>query len=129
MSGVDVEYDIGGYTKTVNSDSDGDYGIYSLTSGSYTLTYSLSGFQGATQSATLGTDTDNITVATLTMCPSGSSGGNISGQIKDAVTRDNVTGVLLSLRSGFNVRSGSTISGKTATTANNGTYAVSSVDA
>ena len=128
LSAADVEYNIGGYTKTVNSDSDGDYGIYSLTSGSYTLTYSLSGFQGATQSATLGTDTDNITVATLTMCPSGSSGGNISGQIKDASTRDNVTGVLVRLREGLGNESGSTISGKTATTDSSGAYTISSVD-
>jgi len=128
LSAADVEYNIGGHTKTVNSDSDGDYGIYSLTSGSYTLTYSLSGFQGATQSATLGTDTDNITVATLTMCPSGSSGGNISGQIKDASTRDNVTGVLVRLREGLSNESGSTISGKTATTDSSGAYTISSVD-
>ena len=129
LSGVDAKYDIGEYTKTVNSDSDGDYGIYALTAGSYTLTYSKSGFQGATQSATLATDNDNITVATLTMCTSGSSGGNISGRIRDAVSGDNVSGVLVSLRSGFNNRSGNTISGKTATTATNGTYTISSVDA
>ncbi|MCS5553616.1 MAG: Ig-like domain-containing protein, partial [SAR324 cluster bacterium] len=129
LSGVDVEYDIGEYTKTVNSDSDGDYGIYSLTSGSYTLTYSKSGFQGTTQSATLASDTDNITVATLTMCPSGSSGGNISGQIKNAVTRDNVSDVLVRLREGLGNESGSTVSGKTATTASDGTYTISSVDA
>ena len=128
LSGVDVEYNVGGYTKTVNSDNDGDYGIYALTAGSYTLTYSKSGYQGATQSASLASDTDNITVATLTMCPSGSSGGNISGQIKDAVSGDNVSGVLVSLRSGLNVKSGSTISGKTDTSVDNGTYTISSVD-
>ena len=101
MSGVDAKYDIGEYTKTVNSDNDGDYGIYALTAGSYTLTYSKSGFQGTTQSATLASDTDNITVATLTMCTSGSSGGNISGRIRDAVSGDNITGVLVSLREGL----------------------------
>ena len=129
MSDVDAKYDIGEYTKTVNSDNDGDYGIYALTAGSYTLTYSKSGFQEATQSATLASDTDNITVATLTMCPSDSSGGHISGQIRDAVSSDNVSGVLVSLREGLNTRSGSTISGKTATTEDNGTYTISNVDA
>jgi len=129
LSGVDAKYDIGEYTKTVNSDNDGDYGIYALTAGSYILTYSKSGFQETTQLAALTSDTDNITIATLTMCPSGSSGGNISGQIKNAVTRDNVTGVLVSLREGFGNESGSTVSGKTATTADNGTYTISSVDA
>jgi|GEM_PF-396593 len=129
LSDVDAKYDIGEYTKTVNSDNDGDYGIYALTAGSYTLTYSKSGFQETTQSATLASDTDNITVATLTMCPSGSSGGHISGQIRDAVSSDNVSGVLVSLREGLNTRSGSTISGKTATTEDNGTYTISNVDA
>jgi len=129
LSDVDAKYDIGVFTKTVNSDNDGDYGIYALTAGSYTLTYSKSGFQEAKQSATLASDTDNITVATLTMCPSGSSGGNISGQIKDAVSGNNVAGVLVRLREGLNVRTGSTVSNKTATTANNGTYTISSVDA
>ena len=129
LSGVGVEYDTGGHTKTVYSDSDGDYGIYALTSGSYTLTYSKNNYQGSTQSASLANDSDNITVATLSMISNSCTGGNISGQIKNAVNRDNVTGVLVSLRSGFNVRTGSTISGKTATTANDGTYTISSVDA
>ena len=112
MSGVGVEYNIGGYTKTVTSDSDGDYGIYSLTSGSYTLSYSKSSYQDATQGASLALDTDNITVATLRMLASGCSGGNISGSIMNAVTNDNVSGVLISLREGLNTRSGSTVSGK-----------------
>ena len=129
LSGVDVEYNIGGYTKTVTSDNNGDYGIYSLTSGSYTLSYSKSSYQDATQGAALANDTDNITVATLRMLASGCSGGNISGQIKDAVTSDNVSGVSVSIRSGLNVRTGSTISGKTATTSTNGTYTLSSVNA
>ena len=91
MSGVGVEYNIGGYTKTVTSDSNGDYGIYSLTSGSYTLSYSKSSYQDATQGASLAKDTDNITVATLRMLANACSGGNISGQIRDAVTSDNVS--------------------------------------
>ena len=129
LSGVDVEYDIGGYTKTVNSDSDGDYGIYSLTSGSYTLTYSKSGYSGTTQSATLSSDTDNITVATLSMLSSGCSSGNISGTIKNAVTGNAISGVSISLRSGLNVRTGSTISGQTTTTNNSGVYTLSNVSA
>ncbi len=111
LENVSVEYNIGGYTKTVTSDSSGDYGIYSLTEGSYTLSYSLSGYQGASQSASLASDTDNITVATLSMLSSSCSSGNISGTIKDAVTGTAISGVSLSIRSGFGVRTGSTISG------------------
>mgnify|MGYP003320543273 CR=1 FL=1 len=129
LSGVDVEYDIGGYTKTVSSDNDGDYGIYSLTSGSYTLTYSKSGYSGTTQSATLSSDTDNITVATLSMLSSGCSAGNISGKLKNAVTGNVISGVSISLRSGLNVRTGSAISGATATTNNSGVYTISNVSA
>ncbi len=129
LSGVGVEYNIGGYTKTVTSDSSGDYGIYSLTSGSYTLSYSKSSYKDETQGASLAADTDNITVATLRMVANGCSGGNISGSIRDAVSSDNVSGASISIRSGLNVRTGSTISGKTATTATNGTYSLSSVDA
>ena len=99
LSGVDAKYDIGGYTKTVNSDNDGDYGIYALTSGSYILTYSISGYQGTTQSATLASDTDNITVATLSMLSTSCSSGNISGTIKNAVTGNAVPGVAISIRS------------------------------
>ena len=43
LEDVSVEYNIGGHTKTVTSDSSGDYGIYALTEGPYTLTYSKSG--------------------------------------------------------------------------------------
>ncbi len=129
LEDVSVEYNIGGYTKTVTSDSSGDYGIYALTEGSYTLTYSKTGYSGTTQSATLSSDTDNITVATLAMLSSGCSSGNISGTIKNAVTGNTVSGVSISIRSGTNVRTGSTISGATATTNNSGVYTLSSVSA
>ena len=129
LEDVSVEYNIGGYTKTVTSDSSGVYGIYALTEGSYTLTYSKTGYSGTTQSATLSSDTDNITVATLSMLSSGCSSGNISGTIKNAVTGNTVSGVSISIRGGINVRTGSTISGATATTASNGTYTLSSVSA
>ncbi len=129
LEDVSVEYNIGGYTKTVTSDSSGVYGIYKLTEGSYTLTYSKTGYSGTTQSATLSSDTDNITVATLSMLSSGCSSGNISGTIKNAVTGNTVSGVSISIRSGINVRTGSTISGATATTNNSGVYTLSSVSA
>ena len=129
LENVSVEYSIGGYTKTVTSDSSGDYGIYALTSGSYTLSYSLSGYQDDSQSAALSTDTDNISVATLSMLSSSCSSGDISGTIKDAVTGSAVSGASISIRNGLNVRTGSTVSGKTATTASNGTYTLSSVNA
>jgi len=63
------------------------------------------------------------------MLSSGCSSGNISGTIKNAVNGNAVSGVSISIRSGLNVRTGSTISGQTATTNNSGVYTLSGVSA
>jgi len=62
------------------------------------------------------------------MLSSSCSGGDISGKIKDAVTGNALSDVSISVRSGKNVRSGDTISGKTDTTDSNGAYTLSSMD-
>ncbi|MBG56545.1 MAG: hypothetical protein CL935_05430 [Deltaproteobacteria bacterium] len=129
LENVSVQYNVGGYTKTVTSDSNGDYGIYALTEGDYTLTYSLTNYQGSTQSASLASDTDNITVATLSMLSSSCSSGNITGTVSDAVSGSAISGVTISIRSGLNNRTGSTVSGQTASTDSSGDYTLSSVDA
>lgn len=118
----------GANTDNATTDSSGNFNK-TLGLGSYTLTYTKSGYISSTQSATLATDNQTVVVATLTLSSSSCSAGNISGTIKDAVSGSAISGVSLSIRSGANVTSGSAISGKTATTANNGTYTVSSVDA
>ena len=128
LSGVLVDFS-GAYVDNTTTDSSGDFNK-TLGLGSYTLTYSKSGYITTTQAATLATDKVTVIVATLTLLDSSCSAGNITGTIEDAVTGSAISGVSISIRSGVNVTSGSTISGKTATSANsNGTYTISSVDA
>ncbi len=127
LSGVLVDFS-GAYVDNTTTDSSGDFNKI-LGLGSYTLTYSKSGYITTTQAATLATDKVTVIVATLTLLDSSCSAGNITGTIEDAVTGSAISGVSLSIRSGVNVTSGSTISGKTATSAGNGTYTISSVDA
>ena len=127
LSGVLVDFSGANVDNTTTVSSGGFIKILGL--GSYTLTYSKSGYITTTQAATLATDKVTVIVATLTLLAGNCSAGNISGTIKDAVTGSAISGVSLSIRSGVNVSSGSTISGKTATSANNGTYTISSVNA
>ena len=127
LSGVQVSFsDINTYTAT--TDSSGNFNK-TLGLGSYTLTYTKSGYISSTQSATIASDNQSVVASTLTLLSSGCSGGDISGTIKDAVTGNDISGVSISIRSGANVKTGSAISGKTTTTASNGTYTLSSVDA
>ena len=119
----------GANVDSTTTDNSGNFNK-SLGLGSYTLTYTKSGYISTTQSAEIATDNQTVVVATVTLLSSSScSAGNISGTIKDAVSGSAISGVSISIRSGANVTSGSAISGKTATTADNGTYTVSSVDA
>ena len=127
LSGVLVDFS-GAYVDNTTTDSSGDFNK-TLGLGSYTLTYSKSGYITTTQAATLATDKVTVVVATLTLLDSSCSAGDIAGTIKDAVTGNAISGVSLSIRSGVNVTSGSTISGKTADSEDNGTYSISSVDA
>ena len=93
--------------------------------GIYTLTYSKSGYLGATQSGTLATDNQTLVVGTLSQLAEGCLAGTVSGTITDAVSGNTVSGVSLS---GVNVTSGST-TGTTATTDSSGNYSFSSVSA
>ena len=132
LSGVSVSFSLYGSTVTPDNTTTDNSGNFnkSLGLGSYTLTYTKSGYISTTQSSAIATDNQTVVVATVTLLASSScSAGNISGTIKDAVSGSAISGVSISIRSGANVTSGSAISGKTATTANNGTYTVSGVDA
>jgi len=127
LSDVSVSYAESG-TTIVNAitDSSGDFS-QTLLLGTYTLTYSKSGYLDETQSATLATDNQTLVVSTLKMLSDNCTSGTISGTIKDAVNNNPVTGVSLSVRRGVNVTSG-TIA-KTYNTSNTGTYSFSSMSA
>ena len=129
LSGVSVTFAKSGTTSSVVTTVDnGTYSKTSLSSGTYTLTYSKSGYLETTQSATLATDSEELTVATVKQLPDTcASTGTISGTIKDAVSDSAVSDVILSVRSGLNETSGTIV--KTDNTSNSGTYSFSSMNA
>jgi len=130
FSGVTVSFSIYGSTVTTEeTDSNGDFNKSSLGLGIYTLTYTETNYLPAIQSGTLTTDNQTLVAGTQTMLSDSCSGGNISGTIKDAVTGNVLPDVSISVRNGLNIRTGSTISGKTDTTDSNGSYSLSNVDA
>jgi hypothetical protein len=129
LSDVTVNYAVSGKTfANTTSDSNGDYIKSSLNNGAYTLSYSKDGYLDAIQSATIATTNQTLVAASQTMISTSCTGGDISGIIKDAVTGNAIQGVSISIRSGLNVRSGDTISGKTDTTDSNGAYTLSSMN-
>ena len=127
LSGVSVSFEKSGTTvDTTTTDSSGDFSQI-LTLGTYTITYSKSGYLDEIQSITLAADNQTLVASTLKMLPDSCTSGTISGTIKDAVNNNPVTGVSLSVRRGVNVTTG-TIA-KSDTTSNTGTYSLSSMSA
>ena len=123
LSDVNVSYTQSGTTIVdTATDSSGDFSK-SLAIGTYTLTYSKSGYLDEIQSATLSGDNQTLVVSTLMMLPDSCTSGTISGTIKNASNRALIEGVSLSARRGLNVTTG-TIA-KTDTTSNSGTYSFS----
>ena len=127
LSGVGVSYALSGTTvDNTTTDSSGDFTKSSLATGTYTLSYSNSGYVDETQSATLSTDNQTLTVAKLKMLSTSCAiTGTVSGTITDAVSSDNVSGVAISIRRGLSTTSGTVYN--TATTDVNGAYSISNV--
>ena len=120
LSDVNVSYVQSGTTIVdTATDSSGDFSK-TLAMGTYTLTYSKSGYLDEIQSATLSADNQTLVVSTLMMLPDSCTSGTISGTIKNASNRSLIEGVSLSARRGLNMTTG-TIA-KTDTTSNSGTY-------
>ena len=131
FSGFVVSFSAYGSTITpdnTTTDNNGDFSKSSLGLGIYTLTFEKDDYLPAIQSGTLAKDNQTLVAATQTMLSDSCSGGNISGKIKDAVTGNALSNVTMSVRSGKNVRTGNTISGKTDTTDSNGAYTLSSMN-
>ena len=127
LSGVGVSYALSGTTvDNTTTDSSGDFTKSSLATGTYTLSYSNSGYVDETQSATLASDNQTLTVAKLKMLSTScASTGTISGTITDAVSSANVSSVAISIRRGLSTTSGTVYN--TATTNGSGVYSISSV--
>ena len=87
LSGVNVSYASGTSTYSTTTDSSGLFTQSSLATGTYTLSYSKSGYLNETQYATLETDGETLEVATLRMLPTScATTGDISGTITSALS-------------------------------------------
>ena len=126
LSGVSVIFAKSGTaSSTVTTVDNGTYSKSSLSSGTYTLTFTKSGFIGTTLSATLTADNETLEVDTVQLFADTCASGTISGTIKDAVSNSVVTDVSLSVRSGLDTDNGTIL--KTATTDSSGNYSLDSM--
>ena len=128
LSGVSVIFaKFGTASSTVTTVDNGTFSKSSLSSGTYTLTFTKSGFVDASLSATLTADNETLEVDTVQLFSDTScaSTGTISGTIKDAVSESGITDVSLSARSGLDATSGTIV--KTATSDSSGNYSLSSM--
>jgi len=113
----------------VDNTTTADNGTYTqdnLSLGTYTISFTKSGFNDASQTAILATDNQTL-IANLNLIASSCASGTISGTIKDAVSDSAVSGVSLSVRSGLNTTSGTIVN--TGTTDSSGDYSLSSMSA
>ena len=94
LSGVSVALSIYGTTvATATTGSNGDFSQSSLGLGVYSLTYTKSDYLTTSQSDTLASDNQTLTVETLTQLPDNCSSGTISGKITNAVDGSAVSSV------------------------------------
>jgi len=110
----------------ITNEDNGTYILDNLSLGTYTISFTKSGFNDASMSATLATDNQTVN-ANVTLLANTCSAGTVSGKITNAVTSANIDNASINARSGLNVTSGSTT--VTTTTATNGTYTLSSMSA
>ena len=91
LSGVSVIFAKSGTTSsTVTTVDNGTYSKSTLSSGTYTLTFTKSGFVDTSLSATLTADNETLEVDTVELFADTCAIGTISGTIKDAVSNSGV---------------------------------------
>ena len=131
LSGVSVSYASGTSTYSTTTDSSGLFTQSSLATGTYTLSYSKSGYLNETQYATLETDGETLELTTLRMLPTScATTGDISGTITSALSSSaTIEGATIKAYKGlWSKRSLARLNPsvvKTATTPDNGTYTLS----
>ena len=93
LTGVSVTFAKSGTTSsTVTTIDNGTYSKSTLSSGTYTLTYTKNGYIATSLSATLSADNETLDVGTVQLlADTCASTGTISGTIKDAVSDSGVT--------------------------------------
>jgi hypothetical protein len=101
--GVSVSDSLWGSTgATTTSDSAGDFSQTPLYLGWHSLTYSKSGYFDTNMEGLLETDNQTIDLETVRMLPDNCTSGTMSGNVTDAVTGDNMSGVGLWWAKGWN---------------------------
>ena len=133
LSGVSVSYASGTSTYSTTTDSSGLFTQSSLATGTYTLSYSKSGYVNETQYATLETDGETIELLTLRMLSKSrctSSTGDISGTITSALSSSvTIGGATIKAYRGLwfkkDLEGCCPVVVKTTTTPDNGTYTLS----
>ena len=126
LSGVSVIFAKSGTaSSTVTTVDNGTYSKSTLSSGTYTLTFTKSGFVDTTLSATLTADNETLEVGIVQLFADTCASGTISGTIKDAVSNSGVANVSLSARSGVDTTSGAIV--QTTTSDVSGNYSISSM--
>ncbi len=96
LSGVGVSDALWGSTvATTTSDNDGDFSQASLNLGYHSVTYSKSGYLSVTLTELLETDGETLNLETVRLLDDNCTPGTMSGNITNAVTGDNMSGVNL----------------------------------
>ena len=101
--GVSVSDALWGSTvATTTSDSDGDFSQTSLALGRHSVTYSKSGYFDTNQTGLLETDGQTLDLEAVRMLQDNCTPGTMSGNVTNAVTGDNMSGVGLWYANGMN---------------------------
>ena len=131
LSGVSVSYASGTSTYSTTTDSSGLFTQSSLATGTYTLSYSKSGYWNETQYATLETDGETLELVTLRMLPNScATPGDISGTITSALSSSaTIEGATINVYKNYWSKRSLAVYNpsavKTVTTPANGTYTLS----
>ncbi|HSW78987.1 MAG TPA: carboxypeptidase regulatory-like domain-containing protein, partial [Candidatus Babeliales bacterium] len=90
LASVKVSYSLNGSTKSVSTNSSGNYVISSLTPGSQNLTYSLTSYVSKTQTVAVVTNANTVNDLQLAKL------GSITGMVKDSATDTALSNVIVS---------------------------------
>jgi len=103
LGGVSLIDDQWGSTvATTTSDSNGDFSQTPLSLGRHTVTYSMDGYLDLVVEELLETDGQTIQLETARLLPDNCTSGTMSGNITNALTGDNMSGVHLHVTPGIN---------------------------
>lgn len=119
---------ITGYSATTHTAADGTYSFAKLAPGNYTITVSKQGYLTIIEAVAISDNTENVYNALLEAISEDYKGnGSASGVVFDAINGKSVAGLTLTVRSGVNISSGTTL--RTLKTDTEGRYSVDNIPA